>query len=188
MPTMPGQDSPYRDLLLALKPGPVPRDAIAAYRGSCGMPPDGWFASRARLHMTVFKVSAVHVDRLPELHRLLCAHRMERSDLQVRIPKRAAHVPSLTVKVPRAWKSFRDGLGQALVASGFSVGGGDSPHITLSYNFTPVRPRQPFPDIPWTATELLLIWSQLKPDFDWERHVLLERYAALEPAQFCLFA
>ncbi len=113
---------------------------------------------------------------------------MPLSDCLIRIPKKAGPVHELKVRVPPAFRRFRDQMHAELTEAGFQVLGGKRPHLTLSYHFVAHTPGATMRDIAWVVDGLRLVWSQREPEFPRAKHVIRGEYPAVEPAQARLFA
>lgn len=176
-----------KNLLIALFPPPQVRERLQAYRGLCRWPDPVRLADPRRMHLTIYHLGEVAQARIAPLLELLATHPMERADLLVRIPRSAAPIHELRVRVPRAYRRFRQDLGASLSAAGFRLAGGNSPHITLCYRADAAPPAVPVADIPWVAGDYHLIWSDLPAGGRPGRHHVLRQFPAILPAQSRLF-
>jgi 2'-5' RNA ligase len=176
-----------RNLLVALLPDARVRAELALFRSRCRWPQGHGHADPARLHMTLVHLGLVAPSRIPQVQAILRSTPMQRLELVVHSPARPRPLHELRVRpTGGALREFRERLGERLRAAGFDHRGGNRPHVTLSYRADAMPPAESA-RIGWVADGFLLIWSQLQPDFPKYRHVVLEHYAAVDPAQLRLF-
>ena len=180
-------DTPWRNLLVMMFPPPHVRRMLDEYRRRC-IPADAHFPDDVRMHMTLFALGMVHVDRQALLKEVLRDVSVEPLELALRRPPALRRTTTMPARGNACLRALRADMRTRLEGAGFGgLHGGESPHVTLAYKVPSGGVPLPMPDIPWVATEFTLVWSKLPPHFWPEEHVILDRYAAGVARQSRLF-
>jgi len=175
------------NLVLMAFPTPEVREQLQAYRLLCPFPPGCHLPRPHRLHLTVCSFGYVALDRQALLADIVRGIELEPFELLLRRPVALEDVTVMPARPCKPLRAYRQRLSKALQDAEFDHFGGKHPHVTLAWDAATDQLPPPVRDIPWIASELRLVWSQLPPLFERGLHVELARYPANPPHQLRLF-